>query len=52
MTDFPAVTLLITHYNRSNSLERLLNAFKALDVIFGDIIVSDDSSKEVHINAI
>jgi glycosyltransferase involved in cell wall biosynthesis len=42
---FDNVTLLVTHYNRSNSLERLLNAFTALKVTFGDIIVSDDGSK-------
>jgi glycosyltransferase involved in cell wall biosynthesis len=52
MADFPTVTLLITHYNRSKSLERLLSAFKMLDVVFGDIIVSDDSSKGIHIDAI
>lgn len=52
MPAFTTVTLLITHYNRSKSLERLLIAFKELGVIFGDIIVSDDSSKMVHINAI
>jgi glycosyltransferase involved in cell wall biosynthesis len=43
-------TLLITHYNRSKSLERLLVAFKQLDVKFGEIIVSDDCSKPEHQN--
>lgn len=52
MAFFPKVTLLITHYNRSKSLERLLSAFRALDLVFGEIIVSDDSSKEIHTNAI
>jgi glycosyltransferase involved in cell wall biosynthesis len=52
MPNFPAVTLLITHYNRSKSLERLLNAFKELDVVFGSIIVSDDCSQETHINTV
>lgn len=52
MTEFLTVTLLVTHYNRSKSLERLLSAFKAIGVSFGDIIVSDDSSKEEHINTI
>ncbi|MBO3273520.1 glycosyltransferase, partial [Hymenobacter defluvii] len=52
MASFPAVTLLITHYNRSKSLERLLGAFKALGVMFGDIIVSDDNSKGLHVQAI
>ncbi|MGF7078932.1 glycosyltransferase [Mucilaginibacter sp. UYCu711] len=41
---FKNVTLLVTHYNRVRSLERLLNAFKALKVTFGGIVVSDDGS--------
>lgn len=41
---FTGVTLLITHYNRSNSLGRLLKSFKELDCIFEDIVVSDDGS--------
>ncbi|MES2826843.1 MAG: glycosyltransferase [Bacteroidota bacterium] len=49
---FSDVTLLITHYNRSNSLERLLKAFKDLDVIFNEIIVSDDGSQPEHVNYI
>jgi glycosyltransferase involved in cell wall biosynthesis len=47
---FPTVTLLITHYNRSKSLERLLQAFTNLDVHFGAIVVSDDGSKPVHLD--
>jgi glycosyltransferase involved in cell wall biosynthesis len=47
---FSEVTLLITHYNRSNSLEQLLNAFKRLECSFGDIVVSDDGSKPEHFN--
>ena len=39
------VTLLVTHYNRIKSLTRLLNAFEALGICFGDIVVSDDGSK-------
>lgn len=39
------VTLLITHYNRSRSLERLLKAFRLLNITFKDIVVSDDGSK-------
>ncbi len=42
---FPEITLLITHYNRSASLERLLASFKELNCSFGEIIVSDDGSK-------
>ena len=41
---FTGVTLLITHYNRSNSLGRLLKSFKELDCFFEDIVVSDDGS--------
>ncbi len=47
-THFGNITLLITHYNRSKSLERLLLAFKDLQVSFSDIIVSDDCSKPEH----
>ncbi|RRB01245.1 glycosyltransferase family 2 protein [Larkinella rosea] len=49
---FPEVTLLITHYNRSSSLERLLKAFQDLKCSFGEIIVSDDASKPDHQQAI
>ncbi|TGD81166.1 glycosyltransferase [Hymenobacter wooponensis] len=49
---FPEVTLLITHYNRSKSIERLLRNFADLGVTFGDIVVSDDGSKPVHQNAL
>ncbi len=48
---FNNVSLLITHYNRSNSLERLLKRFDELNCQFSKIIVSDDcSSKEHQIN--
>lgn len=46
---FDAITLLITHYNRSKSLERLLNAFNEQGIAFGDIVVSDDGSKPEHL---
>ncbi|MBY0480461.1 MAG: glycosyltransferase [Chitinophagaceae bacterium] len=46
---FEGVTLLITHYNRSKSLERLLKGFAALNCSFEKIIVSDDASKEEHL---
>lgn len=45
---FNDVTLLITHYNRSKSLERLLMAFFNLNCHFEKIIVCDDSSNELH----
>jgi hypothetical protein len=47
---FKDVTLLITHYNRSTSLERLLKAFSDLNCSFGDIVVSDDGSNSEHLN--
>lgn len=49
MFHFPEITLLITHYNRSTSLERLLKAFSDLKCSFGDIVVSDDGSKPEHV---
>lgn len=49
---FPTVTLLVTHYNRSKSLERLLAAFAELNISFGDTVVSDDCSKPEHLNAL
>lgn len=49
---FPDTTLLITHYNRSESLERLLTAFEKLNCIFGAIVVSDDGSRPEHLNKI
>ncbi len=49
-TQFPAITLLVTHYNRSQSLQRLLQAFQNQHIVFGDIVVSDDGSKPEHIS--
>ena len=49
-TPFSAITLLVTHYNRSQSLERLLKAFEAQQISFGDIVVSDDGSKPEHLD--
>lgn len=49
---FDDVTLLITHYNRSNSLERLLRAFKEQEISFNDIVVSDDCSAAAHLDHI
>lgn len=42
--DFQEVSLLITHYNRSSSLERLLTSFENLNCRFNEIVVSDDGS--------
>ncbi len=46
---FPGVTLLITHYNRSKSLERLLIRVRDLGCRFDDIVVSDDGSRPEHL---
>lgn len=45
---FNAITLLVTHYNRSQSLERLLQSFAEQEISFGGIVVSDDGSKPEH----
>jgi glycosyltransferase involved in cell wall biosynthesis len=47
---FKDVSLLITHYNRSSSLKRLLQTFKDQHISFTEIIVSDDASNEQHLN--
>ncbi len=52
MPQFDKVTLLITHYNRSASLGRLLAAFRNLPCVFGDIVVSDDGSRPEHLEAL
>ena len=44
------VTLLITHYNRSRSLGRLLKAMAEQEIKFGEIVVSDDGSKQYHLD--
>ncbi|WP_316788119.1 glycosyltransferase family 2 protein [Pedobacter frigoris] len=45
---FEKVSLLITHYNRSSSLERLLKTLNEQNVSFNEIVVSDDASKPLH----
>lgn len=50
--EFSNVTLLVTHYNRSSSLSRLLKAFADLGCTFGEIIVSDDCSKPEHLSTL
>jgi glycosyltransferase involved in cell wall biosynthesis len=50
MEQFKSITLLITHYNRSQSLERLLKSFAAQGIVFGDIVVSDDGSKPEQVD--
>jgi glycosyltransferase involved in cell wall biosynthesis len=46
--NFKGVTLMVTHYNRSSSLENLLRSFHNLGCVFEDIVVSDDGSKPEH----
>lgn len=45
---FDEVSLLVTHYNRSASLERLLSTFRNLGIGFNEIVVSDDGSRPEH----
>ncbi len=47
---FDQITLLITHYNRSASLERLLQSIEDLHLKFRETIVSDDGSKTEHLH--
>ena len=42
------VTLLITHYNRPHSLERLLRSLQQAGIDFEETIVSDDASDKQH----
>lgn len=49
MTHFPGVTLLVTHYNRSQSLECCLQAFQEFGCAFDDIVVADDASALEHL---
>ncbi len=46
---FDKISLLITHYNRSSSLENLLASFVHISCRFGEIVVSDDGSKPDHL---
>lgn len=46
------VSLLITHYNRSESLQRLLKTISKIGLTFAEVIVSDDGSKKEHLDAI
>jgi glycosyltransferase involved in cell wall biosynthesis len=49
---FADVTLLVTHYNRSGSLERLLRSCRERGCAFGEIVVSDDGSRAEHLEAV
>lgn len=50
--NFSDVSLLVTHYNRSRSLENLLVSFNALKCTFQKIIVSDDGSQPGHLDRV
>ncbi|MBC8153327.1 MAG: glycosyltransferase [Bacteroidetes bacterium] len=45
---FPDITLLVTHYNRSQSLEHLLETFSQHQCVFAETVVSDDGSTAQH----
>lgn len=49
---FSQVSLLITHYNRSSSLKRLLRSFEKLACTFHEIVVSDDGSETEHLEVL
>jgi glycosyltransferase involved in cell wall biosynthesis len=49
---FCDVGLLITHYNRTRSLKRLLLSFEKLGCVFNEIVVSDDGSKPEHLEVL
>lgn len=52
MALYKDVTLLITHYNRPHSLERLLLSLKNAGLGFGAIVVSDDASDGAHFSTL
>lgn len=47
---FNRVTMLVTHYNRSKSLEHLMQRCQEEQLSFEEIIVSDDGSKPEHLS--
>lgn len=47
---FDNITFLITHYNRSASLKRLLANLRDLSLSFHEILVSDDCSRPEHLD--
>lgn len=49
MEQYSNVSLLVTHYNRSESLLRLIRNFDQLEMWFSEIVVSDDGSKPEHV---
>lgn len=49
---FPQMTLLVTHFNRTASLERLLGTLRRHGMSFAEIIVSDGGSKAEHLDKV
>lgn len=49
---FNDITLLITNYNRSLSLENLLRTLQKINCTFKEIIVTDDGSEQKHLSRI
>ncbi|SEL34003.1 glycosyltransferase [Parapedobacter koreensis] len=49
---FEKISLLVTHFNRSKSLERLLLKLKEIGISFHEIIVSDGGSEFDHLQYI
>jgi glycosyltransferase involved in cell wall biosynthesis len=47
---FLGVTLLITHFNRSESLKRLLETLDRINISFEELIVSDGGSRKEHLD--
>ena len=47
---FENVALLVTHYNRSRSLEAQILTFCNMDCSFGEFVVSDDGSIPEHLD--
>ncbi len=48
-THFEKISLLVTHFNRSKSLERLLHKLNEIGISFYEIIVSDGGSEADHL---
>ncbi|MBK1439219.1 glycosyltransferase [Parapedobacter sp. ISTM3] len=48
-THFDKISLLVTHFNRSKSLERLLSKLREHGVSFAETIVSDGGSNSEHL---
>jgi len=49
---FKDISLLITHYNRPASLQRLLDNFISINCTFGEIVVSDDGSNTENLKEV